>query len=339
MKKLFIIFLIGSILLTINPVKSQEYVASFLQIGVGARMLGMGSSGLAAEGDVSSFYWNPAALSDIKNWKLQLMYSTQFGGFSESLASYQHAGIVIPIKENVSLGFNAVRLAVNDIPIYPELEGNIFQRLRNPAIRPDGSPLGYLHDQEIAYFFTFSKKNRFLLDIGWMFEKLPIEIPIGVNFKIIQINLGNEKAAGLGVDIGTMIRFGLNDLLSTERLGRLSFGVHVKDLSETSLTWSTRHQENIRRSYDIGFGYEHEMQQFQSKLYIGYSHFSELQNNYGFEWSFKEQLMLRFGFKDSFFASGAGFSFSKFRIDYAFENHDLGNSHRISADLDLTKNL
>jgi len=47
--------------------KTGTTAASFLKIGVDARGTGMGNAFVAMEGDVSSIYWNPAGLTNVKS--------------------------------------------------------------------------------------------------------------------------------------------------------------------------------------------------------------------------------------------------------------------------------
>ncbi len=338
MKKSSIVLLLAFILFDISPSGAGEYGASFLQIGVGARALAMGGAAVAFSGDASAFYWNPAGLAGIAHPRIQLMYASQFGGFGNSLGEYQHAGMVVPIKGGANVACNWLRFAVDDIPIYPELEGrNIMQRLQNPAIRPDGTPQGFFQDNENAYFFTFSRTARFILDPGWLYLKIPLEIPFGLNFKVLQINLGKEHASGLGIDFGSMVRFSLNDLFTMRNLGQFSIAVFSQDITNTTLIWSTRHNDSIRRCWHWGIAYEQPLTRFQSHLLIGYSHtnYYSASNHLGMEWEFRKIIALRAGVDANHLATGIGLLLSFFHIDYAFESHELGFSHRISAELDF----
>jgi len=336
LKYIPIILLILSV--SVAPIYAGKYTASFLQIGAGARFLGMGGAGLAISGDVSSFYWNPAGLAKIRNLKLQLMYATQFGGFSNPLGDYQYVGAAFPIRNDAVLALNWIRFSVNDIPLYPELEGqNFFQRLQNPAIRPDGKPTGYIKDVENAFFISFSKNNRFVLDLGWEYFKIPIEVPFGFNFKILQTSLGEENATGLGIDFGSMILMDLNDLFFSNNLGKFGFGINVKDITKTSLSWSTKHRDSIPRSLNMGVSYQQNIKKIDSVFLLSYSYIGKefRDNRLGLEWFYRNHLFLRCGIKEAGYTAGIGFSFSLFQINYAFENQELGNSHRISADINL----
>ena len=58
-------------------------------------------------------------------------------------------------------------------------------------------------------------------------------------------------------------------------------------------------------------------------------------NRVGLEWLYRRHLYLRCGIKETSYTAGIGVSFSMFQINYAFENQELGNTHRISADINL----
>lgn len=336
MKIVRIFYIILVLMLISQPVFAGRYSASFLKIGVGARFLGMGNSGVALSGEVSSFYWNPAGFAGINNIKTQIMYATQYGGFGTSLGSFQHAGLVIPIKAGVNIAFNWIRFAVNDIPTYPELEGrNLIHRLQNPAIRADGIPTGYIQDNENAYFISFARNNRFTLDLGWFYFKIPIEIPVGFNFKVVHINLGEENAFGLGFDLGAMLKFDLNEMLATQNFGQIGFGFVLKDLSNTKLSWSTRHHDLIEPNLTLGLSYDQKLESLKSriKIALGFGHAGR--DDWGIEWELLERIYIRAGVKSKRLTTGAGLKMSIFRVDYSLGTHDLGFSHRISVDFNL----
>ena len=70
MKRLFII---GWVLCT--TIYAQNNVATtsaaFLEIGPGARALGMGSAYVSVANDASTLYWNPAGMVNISNPEIQ----------------------------------------------------------------------------------------------------------------------------------------------------------------------------------------------------------------------------------------------------------------------------
>jgi hypothetical protein len=50
---------------------------------------------------------------------------------------------------------------------------------------------------------------------------------------------------------------------------------------------------------------------------------------------YNELLALRFGLLKGKFTAGAGLAYWKFSVDYAYQSHDLGNSHRVGISFQL----
>src|SRR5690554_7128593 len=104
---------------------APKYSNEFLQIGVGARSLGMGNAMVAGVNDVTSVYWNPAGLTGVTNkLDVSLMHSEYFA----RIAKYDYIGLAHSIDEKSSIGFAAIRFGVDDIPNTTQLinnEGNI----------------------------------------------------------------------------------------------------------------------------------------------------------------------------------------------------------------------
>jgi len=194
--------------------QAGKYAATFMDIGVGARGLGLGGAYISLTNGVYAFHWNPAGLALLQRPQLAFMYASQFGSLVDPLAQYNHFGGAIPLPGHTTFAVNWIRLASGQIPLYPELAGdNLGQRLRNPELRPDGRPSGYFSDNENAYYFTFARLTRIDVDAGYGLLEFPVEIPIAVNLKLIQQNLYQESASGFGIDVGAMLRVDLADML------------------------------------------------------------------------------------------------------------------------------
>ena len=65
-----------------------EIGAAFLDIGFGARPVGMGGAFTAISDDANSIFWNPAGLSKIEKSQLTVMHTKQFGMVPYSLGAY-----------------------------------------------------------------------------------------------------------------------------------------------------------------------------------------------------------------------------------------------------------
>src|ERR1700744_4666330 len=102
-----------------------EYSNEFLNIGAGARGLGMASAQVATVSDATAGYWNPAALANIKgDPQLSLMHAEYYAG----VGKYDFGSLALPLKDNKrTLGLTVLRFAVDDIP------NTIF------LVQPDGT--------------------------------------------------------------------------------------------------------------------------------------------------------------------------------------------------------
>ena len=122
MKKVLIVAKI-LVLFTFQIVYSQapKYSNEFLQIGVGAKALGMSNASVAHVGDVTSGYWNPAGLVNVRSLvSVGLMHSEYFAG----IAKYDYLGVAHALNPNTSIGLSIIRFGVDNIPNTTELIDN-----------------------------------------------------------------------------------------------------------------------------------------------------------------------------------------------------------------------
>jgi len=322
--------------LAIYPVSGGDYTASFLEIGVGARALAMGGAFCGVKGDGSSFYWNPAGLAFVKRPTLSGMYGPHFGRISNPLGSYHFLGLSFPLPKNAVFAINWIRLSIRDIPIYSDLEGDSYwDRLHDTSLRPSGEPEGYLSDTEDAVCFSFAMKKHLEVDLGWEYHKISVELLTGVNLKWIHQSLGNGEASGMGIDLGMMIRFALDDFLPIETLGMLSWGMNLQDVTGTKLSWNTRHQDVRKVNFKWGFSYEHPLPGLSASLCLALDHNSRWggSSHWGLEYMGFDLFRIRVGLNESKFTGGVGFKVWIMQMDYAFLTHELDALHRLSCSI------
>jgi hypothetical protein len=164
----------------------RKYSNEFLNIGAGARALGMGASQIVSVNDGTAGYWNPAGLVFVKdNPNLALMHAEYFGG----IGKYDFGGLALPTKnDNKVLGISFLRFAVDDIP------NTLF------LVNPDGS----IDYNNIS---TFSSADyAVLLSYAHLIKKTDKKLlSIGGNIKIIRRQVGSfANAWGFGLDFGVM---------------------------------------------------------------------------------------------------------------------------------------
>jgi len=208
-------FLLTIVLLpAISQAQFRKYSNEFLNIGAGARGLGMGSAQVASVKDATAGYWNPAGLVGVKdNPNINLMHAEYFAG----IGKYDYGSIAIPIQENRrTIGLSLLRFAVDDIP------NTLF------LVEPDGS-INYNNIQtfssaDYAFLFSFAQNLKETETSGLSF---------GVNAKIIHRKVGKFASAwGFGVDAGLQMH-GEN----------WHAGIVARDITTTFNAWSFKFTE------------------------------------------------------------------------------------------------
>lgn len=159
---------------------APKYSNEFLQIGVGAKALGMGNSLICGVDDVTSVYWNPAGLTKVKNnLDVGLMHSEYFAG----IAKYDYLGLAHSIDENSAIGFAAIRFGVDDIP-------NTTQLIDNEG-RIDYDRITLFTAADYGFLFSYARN-------------LSIEgMSLGGTVKLVHRRAGDfARSWGFGIDAG-----------------------------------------------------------------------------------------------------------------------------------------
>lgn len=184
---------------------APKYSNEFLQIGVGARALGMGNSLVAGVNDVTAAYWNPAGLTQVKNdLDVGLMHAEYFAG----IAKYDYLGIAHRIDEKSSLGFAAIRFGVDDIP-------NTTQLIDNEG-RIDYDRISLFSAADYAFLFSYARK----LSIDGM--------SLGGTAKIVHRKAGDfARSWGFGLDAGLLY----------QPNQKWTFAAMLRDVTSTFNAW------------------------------------------------------------------------------------------------------
>lgn len=205
--------------------QQRKYVNEFMNIGVGARGLGMSGAQAASVTDVTAAFWNPAGIA-YQNTDMQLgvMHSEYFS----SIAKYDYIGATFPLKNRKGvIGFSGIRFAVDDIPYTINL------------VQPDGT-VDYSKVRSISsadYGGLISYASPILVK-KWK-DREDISLVWGTNFKIIHRSIGSmANAWGVGVDFGMQGRF-----------GRWKVGAAFRDITTTYTVWSFSLTEEEKRVF------------------------------------------------------------------------------------------
>lgn len=314
-----------------------RYAGASLELGIGARPIGLAGASAAMRGNGDVFYYNPASLAFLARPTLNLMYAPSFGSLRSPLANYNYLGFAFPLPGGGTVALNWTRFTVDDIPLYPDLRGDSFsERYNDVTLRPDGVALGTFRDLEDAFYFSFAKCARKKVSLGWLFVDLPVETAFGMNVKMIRQRLYKSSASGIGIDIGTMLRFNLGTLLNQRRLGDFGFGFSMTDISQTAIIWDTKHEDRIHRTSLWGASYEQKLEFLNAKLKLFWTHHHKYtsENLFGTEFVVKN-LAVRLGKKKTGLTAGMGLRFWKLSVDYAFVVSAFENLNRISCTIIL----
>src|SRR5258708_7277027 len=88
--------LLSILISTAASAQFRKYSNDFMNIGVGARSLGMSGAQVASVTDVYAGYWNPAGLVNINGtFCASLMHSEYFAG----IAKYDFGSVTMPLND------------------------------------------------------------------------------------------------------------------------------------------------------------------------------------------------------------------------------------------------
>ena len=362
MNKLRSIIFILILFITINNIYAQrrKFVNEFLNIGVGAKSLGMFGAVTANTNDITSGYWNPAGLLGINApFQVSMMHAEWFAGIAQY--DYLAFGKKLGKDGNSFGGVSVIRMGIDNIPNTLSLIG------------PDGS----VNYDNIT---SFSAADYALI-ISYA-KKTGGGISIGGNTKIIYRQIGEfATALGFGFDFGAQWKF-----------NNLSIGLMGRDITSTFTAWSFNFTDDekdvfLQTGNDIplssieyalpkviaGIAYEGSLGskkkgisyllEFDANLTadgrkqsVFNSDFIEIAPAFGIELGISQKIFIRGGVGNlqkvinpanitqrSFEIQpnvGVGLKLNRLRIDYALSNvGDLSNvlySHIFSLSLDLT---
>lgn len=327
LRKISSIFCFLFLLSSINAqVVFGKYAGEFLTLGAGSRTSALGNSAVAIVNDVTAGYFNPSALSQIKNVQISLMHEGHFG----NLANYNYAAFALPYNESMTYAISFVRLAIDGIP---DTRKALYDRNGDGKVDLGTDGLDYTQIKEFSnadwgIYLSFAKK-------------IDEQFSWGGNVKIIRRDIAEYSAMGIGFDISALYKY--ND--------RLTLGANLQDFTTSLVSWSTGRNELISPTLKIGGAYKIDFLggvllpvldcdiRFENRKSSSMANLGPVSFDFhsGLEFSYRDIFAVRGGYNDvKQITFGAGINLSGFVVDYSFAKFSnssetsFDDTHRIS---------
>jgi opacity protein-like surface antigen len=315
-----------------NVTNVATTAASFLEIGVGSRAIGMGGAFVATANDASAMYWNPAGLGRLDRPGIVFVHTRWIADIT-----FDYAGFIIPISGVGTIGGNITMLNMGEMAVRTELLQDGTGERFNAS------------DLAIGISYGINLTDRFSL---------------GINAKYILQKIWKEEASGYAVDIGTLYNTPLEGL----RIGAAltNFGSDMQMRGDDLLVYhdvdpnQTGNNDRIFAelqtaewplplSFQLGVAMDFlrtEMNRLTVAVDAVHPNDNTESLNLGAEYAFKESYYLRVGYRSLFrqdteegLTLGGGINIALFGnvmigVDYAYADFGrLQNAQRFSLNL------
>ncbi len=319
MKRLIIILLLGAHL----PLWAGRYGDAFLQAALPPAITAAGNSLVCSVPRYGTVWSNPAALA-----------MSSAGTVAGHLRYWQGLSLLwlieadLPQRGPWRYGLTWVRAGVDGIAYRPDLFGLDPQERRDSVRVSYPGKWGYFSDRESALLFALARKYRFHINLGWRYYKIPVELPVGLSFKLLHKALADNSAWGFGLDLGVQAFLTFPEGGRFFRNSRLAVGWKLEDVNNTPIYWHTRHQDALTRSLVWGFGWQQSFAQrkYRLELTMARNAFKTGQTQFGLRF-FTSRVYIAVGY-DGYQASGGfGLQFSGWGLQYALTPNELALTH------------
>ena len=239
---------------------AADYAAAFLEVGVGARGVGMGNAFVAAVDDATASYWNPAGL--LRSKGKGMMTSVQPMSLDRRQSSFSAR---LNLRGELAFGFSWVHARVGDVV----------------ARSSSGIPTGDINNSQNAYHVAVARQLHPRLAAGGILKVLEHEIAVP--------GRGGSSGRGHGFDFGAQFRAFENTYVGvTARNVNSELSWKVKRSSQQSTTTD----DPLPRVVTVGLAHQ-PVEQVVVAVDVHMGNESYL--NLGAEWEFSPVLTVRGG--------------------------------------------
>ena len=293
-----LVILIG---LSIQPAEAQRKAgrtgAAFLEIGVGAREIGLGSAVSSLTTDANQIFWNPAgtALGIGEQFSAAFSYTSWIADLDYGAVAF---GYKLANAGTITIG--AQFFGINDIPA----------NRQNGYTDPDLVVL--IEDNETSSTFNYSDVAISISYAQYVIDKLAL----GATFKVINESIDGISASAVAFDFGSVYSIGVSGWQLAARISNLG----------SDLEFFT--QDNpLPLSFSIGTSI-FPVNTDNTRLMLSFDTIkpldAEQQLRGGAELSFYDLLFLRGGYKFNYSGVDDGGTSDRDAIDTTIEGISLG---------------
>lgn len=293
-----------------------RYAGEFLSLGAGARALAMGGASIASPLPSTAGYYNPAGLAGVNRRSVEFMHASQF----DNLFTYDYLSFATPMQREMSGAITVLYSRVGEIPL---------TRLADPTQPLSDANRVEVDGQTGDHEWAAIASGGRMLGNGWN---------VGASAKILTKSVASETAVGLGFDLGVQRKVG----------SRAEFGAVVRDLTTSTMAWSTGRTESILPTVGLGGRWSVPLRTMNADITLvadAETRFESrgeaevisagpvsIEPHIGAEYLISNTVALRAGLKGDRFTAGAGLQFGSLAVHAALEDHsDLGLTHRVSV--------
>jgi hypothetical protein len=310
MRKLFLIFIVLPLLAFAEG--NGGYAGAFLRIGLGARNMALGNTGVAGPSDGYAFYYNPAITGFAKGKKISLSYS-----FMSLDRRFNYVGFTMEAPPAAGFSVGWVNSGVGDLPSVSGI-GEFGENI----------------DHSInAAFFNFARRFG---------EKLSVGLSIKYVWESILAGTDEYFSGGWGWDLGAEYR--LNSSVTLAATAR-DLGTKLKANTDKIFERGGTTIDRFPQLYLLGIQYQTPLNWVTISYDLETSNRSDLENHFGVEASYQKAVVIRAGYYSlGGITFGAGINMRALhpersglfgylgQLDYAFipSVYDEGSSHVFS---------
>lgn len=309
--------------------KRGTSAAPFLELGVGARAMGMGQAFTAVANDASTIYWNPAGMERLSGSAIGFNYMNWIASMK-----FVHAAMILKAGPAGSFGISVTDLST------PEMLVRTVQEPEGLGMRFDAADMaiGVSYAKELTDRFAFGATVKYIDRRIWHMEATALAADFGLLYSL------PWQGVQLGISItnfGSKLQMQGVDLDKSIDIDPATAGNNTAQLSELrTKEWALPLQFRFGLSYDL---FKTESNAITLAADYLHPNDNDPSVNGGLEYSFDDLLMLRAGYQSLMLPDaeegptfGLGLHYGGVRFDFSYNTMEhLGYVDQFTLQIDF----